>query len=121
MRVWYTLCYLGYVLREVIAGSWRVARATWRPAGLHPPGTGPAIVEFPLACRSDLEVSILSSCITITPGTLVVGTAAALAEHDVPPTLFVHAAFGGTRADLLSGLRELESRLLRATRDGAGR
>ncbi|GAB78727.1 multicomponent Na+:H+ antiporter subunit E [Austwickia chelonae] len=110
MRLWYALSYLCFLVREVFAGSWQVARAALSPRTL----SSPAIVEFPLRCRSDFEVTALASSITITPGTLVVGTAAGLG--DIPPTLFVHALFSGGREAVLTELRDMETRLLRATR-----
>ena len=109
-RVLPTLAFVLFVLREVVAGSARVTLAA-----LGPPGRSrPAVVEFPLRCRSDLEVTALASAITITPGTLVLGTASALGDE--PPTLFVHDLFSGGREAALAGLRDMESRLLRATR-----
>ncbi|WP_116112037.1 Na+/H+ antiporter subunit E [Austwickia chelonae] len=110
MKAWYVLSYLFFLVREVLAGSWRITRAALSPRRL----SSPAIVEFPLRCRSDFEVTALASSITITPGTLVVGTAAG--NDEVPPTLFVHALFSGGREAVLDELRGMETRLLRATR-----
>ncbi|MCB1255049.1 MAG: Na+/H+ antiporter subunit E [Austwickia sp.] len=117
MRIVAALAYVGFIVREVIVGSWQVTRAAWLPGGLYPPGSGPdgpAIVEFPLRCRSDLEISVLASSITITPGTMVLGIATA--QGETPATFFVHVALGGTRTEILRDLRDMESRLLRATR-----
>ncbi len=114
MRIWYAVSYALYVIREVVKGSWQVARAALRPGPLL---STPAIIELPLGCRTDLEVTALASSITITPGTLVVGTAAAAGER--PATLFVHALFADGRADVVAGLRDMEARLLRVTRGGA--
>ena len=61
-----------------------MTRAAWLPGGLYPPDSGPggpAIVEFPLRCRSDLEISVLASSITITPGTMVLGIATVSYTH----------------------------------------
>ena len=35
---------------------------------------------------------------------------------ETPATFFVHVALGGTRTEILRDLRDMESRLLRATR-----
>lgn len=115
MRSWYAVSYLAFIVVEVVRGSLRVAAAA---LGLGP-GSTPSIVEFPLRCRSDLEVTAMASSITITPGTLVLGTAAAT-ETD-PPTLFVHSLFGRGRPEVLDGLEDMERRLLRATRGADNR
>ena len=109
-RVLSALSYLVFIVREVISGSWQVVRAAVGPAST----TTPGIVEFPLRCRSDLEITALASSITITPGTLVLGTAAA--AGDTPPTLFVHALFGQDTEQVRADLRDMEHRVLRMTR-----
>lgn len=108
MRPFATIGYLGYLAGQVWAGSWQVARAAFAPGRV----STPAIIEFPLRCRTDLQISALAASITITPGTLVLGTAEA--HGDDPPTLFVHAMFAADRASVLAELRDMESRMLRA-------
>ena len=102
--------YLAYVLRAVVVGTFQVCLGAFRRDF----AAAPALVEFPLRCRTDGEIVAMASSITITPGTLVVGTAAG--TPDTPPTLFVHALLGGTRAEILDDLRDMETRLLRVTR-----
>ncbi|MBK7722929.1 MAG: Na+/H+ antiporter subunit E [Austwickia sp.] len=109
-RLGYALAYLAFIVAEVVAGSLRVAAAA---LGIGPAST-PSIVEVPLSCRTDLEITAMASSITITPGTLVLGTAAA--SDDAPPTLFVHSMFGRDRQEVLAGLADMERRLLRVTR-----
>ena len=104
------LSYLGYILRAIVAGTWHVCLAAFDATAT----ARPAIVELPLRCRTDGEIAAMASSITITPGTLVLGTAAG--TPDTPPTLFVHALFGGTREEVLAYLRDMETRLLRAVR-----
>ena len=111
MRLWHLLSYLLFIVREVLKGSWQIASDALTPGH----AATPAIVELPLRCRSDLEVTAMASSITITPGTLVVGTASA-ADEDGTPTLFVHSLYGRSRPEILDGLRDMESRLLRVTR-----
>lgn len=110
MRIWYVVSYVAFIVVEVVRGSLRVAAAA---LGLGA-GSTPSIVELPLHCRTDLEVTAMASSITITPGTLVLGTAAA--TESSPPTLFVHSMFGRSRREVLDGLEDMERRLLRATR-----
>lgn len=111
-HLWFGLLYVLYITKELWVGAFRVAGTAFRP-GTH---SSPAIVEFPLRCRTDLEVMLLTSSITITPGTLVLGVAAAL--DGTPPTIFVHDMFSTGRTSVVAGLRDMEDRLLLMTRGG---
>ncbi|MGO1480820.1 MAG: Na+/H+ antiporter subunit E [Brachybacterium sp.] len=113
-RLWYTMSFALWVLLEIIMGSVTVARAAYSPRTR----TSPAIVEFPLRAETDLEIVSMASSITITPGTLVVGTAHGTLEQR--PSLFVHALFATSREQVLADLTDMEDRLLRATRGGDG-
>lgn len=111
-HLWFGLRYVLFIIKELWVGALRVAVTAFRP-GTH---TSPAIVELPLRCRTDLEVMLLTSSITITPGTLVLGVAAAV--DGTPPTIFVHDMFSTGRASVIAGLRDMEDRLLLMTRGG---
>lgn len=113
-RIWFSLDYVAFLVREVVRGSFRVAVSAFSPRIR----SRPSIVEFPSRCRTDVEVTFLTSSITITPGTLVLGVAAA--ADDLPVTVYVHVLFGGDRAEAIAGLRDMESRLLRALRGRTG-
>lgn len=113
MRALHAISYALYVLLELLKGSFVLGRDIVTP-GL---AVSPAIVELPLRCRSDLEISVLASSITITPGTLVCGTASA--RGDNPPTLFVHCLYARDVDSVVADLRDMEARLLRATRGRA--
>ena len=106
----HALTYTGFIVREILAGGFTVARDVMTP-GLD---VSPAIVELPLHCETDLEISLMASSITITPGTVTLGIAPAV--DDRPPTLFVHALHGQDRDEVVEGLRDMEHRLLRMTR-----
>ncbi|WP_377793528.1 Na+/H+ antiporter subunit E [Brachybacterium sp. GCM10030267] len=114
MRLWYTLSYALWILVEILKGSVEVAKGVYTP-GVH---SSPAIVEYRLRATTDIEIVAMASSITITPGTLVVGTAHGTAEER--PSLFVHALFATSREQVLSDLAEMEERLLRATRGRGG-
>lgn len=73
----------------------------------------PGIVEFPLRCRTDFEITMMANCITLTPGTLT------LAVRSSPPTLWVHAMYAGDRDKALAELQEYEGQMLRAVRRDA--
>lgn len=104
------IAYLVWLVGQVISGSLTVARRAMSPGRF----AEPSIVAFPLRCETDLEVTWMASSITITPGTLVVGTAHG---SDVEPvTVFVHSVFDQDRESVHEGLRDMEDRLLRMTR-----
>ncbi|WP_114854052.1 Na+/H+ antiporter subunit E [Brachybacterium sp. YJGR34] len=114
MRLWYALSYALWILREIIAGSIEVARTTYSPGTR----TSPAIVEYPLRAETDVEIVAMASSITITPGTLVLGTSHGTLQQR--PSLFVHALFASSREQVLADLTEMEDRLLRAVRGRGG-
>lgn len=67
--------------RELVLSAWSVVRESWRPTLAIEPG----IVAIPLEVETDLEVTVLASLISLTPGTL---------SLEVTPdkkTLYVHA------------------------------
>ncbi|MEO9247141.1 Na+/H+ antiporter subunit E [Citricoccus nitrophenolicus] len=104
------IAYLVWLVGQVISGSLTVARRSVRPGRF----AEPSIVAFPLRCETDLEVTWMASSITITPGTLVVGTAHG--SEAEPVTVFVHSVFDADRDSVREGLRDMEDRLLRMTR-----
>ncbi|MGW9827614.1 multicomponent Na+:H+ antiporter subunit E [Brevibacterium pityocampae] len=104
---------IGYSLwigKEIVTGTVDVLTGIFK-AGEY---GRPMIVELPLRCETDVEITLMASSITITPGTLVVASAAA--DERSRATLFVHALFGESEADVLEGLYEMEDRLLHMTR-----
>lgn len=104
------VAYVAWLIGQVIAGSLTVARRAVVPGRF----AEPSIVAFPLRCNTDLEVTWMASSITITPGTLVVGTAHGTDSE--PVTVFVHSVFDADRESVNEGLWEMEDRLLRMTR-----
>lgn len=114
-RLLWSIVYLAYLGWHILLGSLTVAKSAWLSrTGL----AKPAIVEFPLRCRSDLEILLMASSITITPGTLVLGVAAATPEGE-PPTLFVHSLYDNNRDRIVAGLTEMEHKLIRGLRGKA--
>ncbi|MGB3829664.1 MAG: Na+/H+ antiporter subunit E [Ornithinimicrobium sp.] len=105
-----TIRYAGFIAWEVVTGTATVALDAFTPGK----NATPMIVEFPLRCDTDVEIAVMASSITITPGTITIGIAPAL-DH-APASLFVHSMYSGSRAELLDELRVMESKLLSATR-----
>lgn len=107
------LGYSAWLGKEIVVGALAIAKDAVTPGV----AMDPAIVELPLRCRTDLEVSLMASSITITPGTVTLGVAAA--HGDTPPTLFVHAIYGSDVDEVLGSLHDMEDRLLTMTRGRA--
>lgn len=105
--------YAGFIAWEVVTGTVTVAIDAFTPGK----NATPMIVEYPLRCDTDAEITIMASSITITPGTITLGIAPAL-DH-APASLFVHSMYSGSRDELLDELHVMESRLLMATRGGS--
>lgn len=112
MRLIHGISYVGFILWAIVTGSWTIVSRLFRADYAQP-----MIVELPLRCATDLEVTLFASSITITPGTLVTAIAAGTSTR--PPVLFVHALFEDSEEDALAGLTDMESRLLAMTRGRA--
>ncbi len=102
--------YAGFIAWEVVTGTVTVAMDAFTPGKR----ATPMIVEYPLRGDTDVEIAIMASSITITPGTITIGIAPAL-EH-APASLFVHSMYSANREELLGDLHTMESKLLSATR-----
>lgn len=112
-RIWYSLGYVGWVLWQVLLLSLHLGRDALTP-GLT---VTPRIVKLPTRLTSDREIAVMASSITITPGTLVLGIAPAM--NGTPAALFVQALYGQDEDEVMADLRQMETRLLRASRGSA--
>lgn len=110
-QLWYAVAFLLWIGWQVPKQAWLIARDVLTP-GL---SISPSIIEFPLRARTPLEITAIESAITITPGTLTLGTAEA-DEHHHTKSLFVHFLYAHTHESAIAELEDMESRLLRATR-----
>lgn len=109
------LTYSAWLTAQVVRGALVLAKDVVTPGV----AMNPAIVKLPLRCHTDLEISLMASSITITPGTVTLGVAAA--DGGTPPTLFVHAIYGEDVKEVLGSLRHMEDRVLTMTRGRADR
>ena len=118
---------------QVLTAGLAVIRDILTPADL----STPRIVAVPTRCVNDLEVSLVSMAVSLTPGSLVLATEhppATRASHPNPnpeghektpwreaAVLYVHV-LTGTREEALASTREMERRVLDAVRrEGAPR
>ena len=73
-------------------------------------------------CRTDAEVTLLSALITLTPGTLTLGTrrAGAVGDEDGDPDarrlLYVHGLYADAADALRAEIHDMEARMLHAMR-----
>lgn len=116
MSLIHGISYVFYILWAIITGSFTIASRLFLFNRTY---AHPMIVELPLRCATDLEVTLFASSITITPGTLV--TAIAAGTSTTPAVFFVHALFEDSEESALAGLIDMESRLLAMTRGRAPR
>lgn len=79
----------------------------------------PRIVKLSLGDLTDLEVSVLTSSITITPGTLVLGVSPQ--EGPEPRAAMVQSLFGEDEESVHADLEGMRAKVLTATRGGGHR
>lgn len=70
----------------------------------------PGVVRFRTSTINDLETTMLTNLISLTPGTLV------LDVSEDRTTLFVHAMFAGNEERVQTDLKQLEQRFLKVIR-----
>lgn len=98
--------FTGYFLKELAKANYRVAYDVATPVWYMKPG----VIGIPLDAKTDVEIMILSSMISLTPGTL------SLDVTDDRKVLFIHAMFLQDEEELRRDLKELERRILRIMR-----
>ena len=85
---------------QILVATLGVIRAAFSPAPMGPP----IIVRYELIGKSDLQATVLSWAITVTPSTLVLG----IGEDEI----YVHCVLGGDREEIVAEFAEMERRLL---------
>jgi multicomponent Na+:H+ antiporter subunit E len=106
-RSWLLVHFIGFYLVEVVRANLRVAFDVITPTSYARPG----IVAVPLDARTDVEITLLSNLITMTPGTLTVDVA------DDRSVIYVHAMFVEDPDEVRRAIKEdLERRVLELLR-----
>lgn len=100
--------FLAWYIKEFIAANLQVTADVLRPARRMK--MNPAIVGVPAASRTDVEWSLISLLITLTPGTMTL----TISRED--GVLYVHGMFVDSRESLVAEIQEMEDRMLRAVR-----
>jgi multicomponent Na+:H+ antiporter subunit E len=81
IRVWRAATFALYFVRELILSNFRVAYDVLRPLRYLSPG----VIAIPLDLETDVQITMLSNLITLTPGTM------ALDVSDDRKVLYIHA------------------------------
>lgn len=102
------LSFLLWYAKEFLLANLHVTLEVLRPRRRS--RMSPAIIAVPAASVSDTEWTLISSLITLTPGTL---TLTISRERGL---LYVHGMFVETRQELVADIQEMESRMLGALR-----
>jgi len=99
--------FVGFYMLEVLRANVRVAHDVITPTSHAKPG----IVAVPLDARTDVEITLLSNLITMTPGSLTVDVA------DDRSVIYVHSMFLEDPDELRRAIKEdLERRVLELLR-----
>lgn len=97
------ISFLLYFFGELLKANMRVARDIITPKHYMNPG----LIRLPLDVRSDIEITLLASVISLTPGTLSIDVSAD------KKTLYIHAMYVSNADDFRRGIKEgFERRLL---------
>jgi len=96
-----------YFLYELIKANFQVAFDVMNPRFTMKPG----IVKIPLDAKTDLEITLLSSVISLTPGSLIIDVS------DDRKVLYVHAIFISDKEKYIEKIKTgFERRLLNILR-----
>ena len=106
------ISFLFWYAKEFILANLQVTADVLRPRKRMK--MNPAIIAVPAASKSDSEWTLISTLITLTPGTL---TLTLSKEHGI---LYVHGMFVDSREPLVAEIQEMEDRMLRALRRQPG-
>lgn len=103
--IWLILWFIG----QIITSSWAVLQDLVTP-GIN---AHPGIARVRTDCRTDAEVTMLSAMITITPGTLTLGTET---DDDGLRWIYVHSLYDGDPASVAEGSIDMQNHILAAMR-----
>lgn len=103
--------FAAWFVKEIVVSNVTVLRDNLTPGQAGTPG----IAAFPTRCRTDTELTLLAALITLTPGTLTLGTAPHGDPED-PRTLYVHGIYHEDADALRTDLAVMETRMLHALR-----
>lgn len=102
--------FVGYVLWQIVLSNISLAKIVLQPK----PALDPGIIAIPLTASTEMEITILASVITLTPGTLSVDLGI---DDEGQRVLYVHNLTVGNPAEFQRNIKEgFEHLLLQVTR-----
>lgn len=102
-----------WYVRALITSNVAVLRDNLTPGQASTTG----IARYPTACRTDHELTLFAALITLTPGTLTLGTET---TDEGLRVLFVHGLYAADADALRIELADMERRMLHAIRRNGG-
>jgi multicomponent Na+:H+ antiporter subunit E len=106
-KVWNSLMFILFFLKEMVVASLRVAYDVMTPTHYNKPG----IIRYSVDGLSDLEITLLSKIISLTPGTLTLDVSAD------GKWIYIHGMFIDDPDELRAEIKsKLEDRLLEVLR-----
>ncbi|QSB05702.1 Na+/H+ antiporter subunit E [Natronoglycomyces albus] len=109
---WRILWFICWFFKEVVRCNWAVIIDNLSPGQNSTTG----IAQLPTRCNSEFEVMLLGTLITLTPGTLTVGSASDVSKEQPEHTLYVHGMYNEDADSLRADVRILEAHMLAAVR-----
>jgi multicomponent Na+:H+ antiporter subunit E len=106
VRISRTLLFVAFFVWELIVANAQVAYEVVTPRHMLHPG----IVRVPVSARSDLELTLLSNLISLTPGTLT------LEIDSRGGALFIHGMFVDPIDEFRARVQRLDRRFLQVVR-----
>ena len=103
--IWLIIWFIG----QIITSSWSVLNDLTTPGIRAKPGIARVLTD----CRTDAEVTMLAALITITPGTLTLGTDV---DDEGARWIYVHSLYDGDPASVADGSIDMQNHLLSAMR-----
>jgi multicomponent Na+:H+ antiporter subunit E len=113
---WRILAFIVWFGKEVVVSNIAVLRDNVTPGQNSTPG----ITRFATRCRTDTEITVLAAIITLTPGTLTLGTEEVRLGNQRAHMLFVHSMYSATADTVRNELRNMETHMLNALRRQGG-
>lgn len=103
-----------WFLKEMVVSSSAVIQDALRPGS----DATPRVVRLPVEGSPDWHVVLISMLITLTPGTLTLGTAPA--QGDLPKAVLVHSMYHADTDSAVADLDDMFQRMRRALAVGGG-
>lgn len=105
--------FIGWYIWALITSNYAVLKDNLTPGQDSAPGIG----RFHSRSETEFEFTLIAVLITLTPGTLSLGTSTGKSrEPGQPRVLYVHSLYSADANDLREELKDMEDRMLRAVR-----